>query len=142
MADIKTTSGTVPSVTAGTTAKTFTIKTVAGSRSVAESLPLFPAGKVVDLTDEGPLTFVDVAEKGQVERKMKLEETPRAHRVVLFFSKTEKKYGGLVACRMCGDAVRKWTSDMHQSFYCGGCTVKAKRAASKAKRAAKADDKE
>jgi hypothetical protein len=137
--------GTVPVVTAGTTQKTFRVVALDGTSRDFPASDLFKAGTEVKLGDEeGVVIFVDVNDKKQVERKLKLADpkgdgsASRCHPSVLFFSETAKKYGGLVACLDCSMPVRKWTSDMHQSGRCLLCGIRAHRAHAKAKRAAKA----
>lgn len=133
--------GTVPAVETGKA--TFTVKHAGGTMQVPEQMPLFPAGKTVDLTDEGVLVFADVNAKGQAGRREKLKDPKgdgspgRTHLRVLFFSEEAKKYGGLVCCVGCGEAIRVWTSDMHQKVACDGCKAKLDRARAKAARAAK-----
>lgn len=97
----------------------------------------------IDLSDEGEMIFVDLTSKTQVARREKLAETRALGLHVAdlcFFSDLAKKYGAVIRCLGCGTPVRKWTSDLHQSHTCDSCGVKAKRAKSKAKRAAKSSE--
>jgi hypothetical protein len=106
--------------------------------------------QAIDLTAEGPISFVDLKDKRQAERAQKIAETreknPKLHIAdAAFYSEGAKKYGLLMRCvgvKGEGDCptqaiVRKWTSDAHQSHRCDGCSAKAKRAKAKGKRGGK-----
>lgn len=140
MTQVNDATGTVPVVSSGVA--TVRVLHDGGEMVYPAQEPLFPGGMEIDLRGEGELTFVDVNAKGNAARREKLKDpkgdgTPsRLHFSILFFSPTEKKYGGVCACALCGTGVRKWTSDMHQSFYDDACKAKAKKAAGKAARAA------
>lgn len=108
-----------------------------GTRSV--DLP-GKGANVLDLTDEGKISFCDLNAKEQVARKMKIEET-RASGIqiaqTIFWSEVSRKFGAVIRCVGCGVPCRKWTSDLHQSHTCLVCGIKAKRAKVSLKRAEK-----
>lgn len=97
-------------------------------------------GNEIDLREEGRLNVVDLSDKKQKDRKLKLQETRDEHGMTVAewcaFSIEAKKFVAIIRCKATGEPCRKYTSDLHQSFYSDAAASKAKRERLKAKRAA------